>query len=161
MAATHEGWAALLDATDQKHSEAHKRLRDDFRQLEERVEEMYRLLNDANLANKQRIHDLANTPVDATKLIMTPKVVVSIVGTALLVSGSMWAFNTGMRSDVRDILTRMDAQRIAMESAVKFQDMQTTAIKVSVDEVRRRQEDQQQQILGLKESILSLTNQRR
>ena len=161
MAVNHDGLLELLDQTDQKHEDAHKRLRSDFRLLEERVDDAFKLLNEGHLANKQRITEVANTPIDPSKVMFTPKIVGSIVGTALLVSGSMWAFNTGMRSDVRDILTRMEAQKTAIEQAVKLQDVQTASIKTSVDEMRRRQELQQMQIAELKESIIALTNQRR
>jgi len=106
--------------------------------------------------------------VDATKLTFTWQLVIFIVTTALTAYASQWQ----IRSDVRDILTRIqlggeinaerakaqDQRFAALESAIQTQ---ASAAKESNAAIQRRQEMQQIQISQLSEAIAKLTTQGR
>lgn len=175
MAMSHDGFLELLDATDQKHAEAHKRLRLDFRELELRMDESLKVLGDRLVANQVRLNDvatLASTPVDVTKLVLTPKIVATIVTVILTVFGGMWATTTGLRSDLRDILTRMASEQRVSDANAKLIELNNATInralesnarelKDSIASVNKRQELLSLQYAELKDSITRLTAQRR
>lgn len=147
----------MVSQNDQKHDDAHKRLRVSFRELEDRIESNFEYLRDGFMANRARMDALekqAGMPVDVTKLVLTPRVVVAIVVASLTLAGGIWASTAGLRSDVRDILTRMEAQTATYESVAKLQEVQSNALKTAVDDMKRRQELQQYEIQQLKEVIL-------
>lgn len=147
----------IVDELDTKHEDAHKRLRIDLRSLEERFDDATKLLHDNLATTRAKLADVAEhaaKPVDATKLVLSLPVIVTIVIAAVSLGGVVWAANASLRSDVRDILTRMDAQKMAIESALRLQEVQSNSLKTAVDEMRRRQELQQYEISGLKETIL-------
>lgn len=147
----------MITQNDQKHEDAHKRLRQSIREVEERLESNFEYLRDGHLAVKSRMdaaEQHALQPIDASKLVLSTKVVVGIVATAIALAAGMWASTAGVRSDVRDILTRMEAQKTATESTAKLQEVQLQSVKIAVDEMRRRQELQQYEISQLKEAIL-------
>lgn len=68
-----------------------------------------------------------------------------IVGAFLAAAGGIWT----LRSDVRDILTRMELQ-------AKLQDERADSLRESVESMKRRQELQQYEIQGLKEAITTM-----
>lgn len=149
------GLLQMIELNDQKHDDAHKRLRTDLRELETQVNAGFQSLREGYSANVNKIEALAAKPLDATKLVLAPRVVVSIVACSIGLAGAVWASTAGLRSDMRDILTRMEAQKQASEAAGRLQEVQTSAIKTSVDEMKRRQELQQYEIQNLKEVILT------
>lgn len=146
-------WQAI-DDHNAKHDTAHKRLREDFNKLEERMSDAMALLRDRQIENTARISRLADTPPNVETMIMTPKVLISVVVFVLTIAGSIWGSTSGLRSDVRDIITRMEAQKTAYDSAAKLQEVQSNALRVAVDDMKRRQELQQYEIQALKEVIL-------
>lgn len=86
----------------------------------------------------------------------TPEIVAVIVSGFLAVSGGMWASTYGLRSDVRDILTRMDGQAKIAELNAKLQEQGLLTLRESIEAMKRRQELQQYEIQGLKEVVLTL-----
>jgi hypothetical protein len=93
---------------------------------------------------------------DVSRLRFTPQMVVMIVSMTLGVAGGMWASTTGLRSDMRDILTRMDGQTKVAEINAKLQEERSQALRESIEAMKRRQELQQYEIQGLKEIVLTL-----
>src|SRR5437870_2925481 len=95
--------------------EAHKRLRKD---LESRLVLVEGVLKDmeAELATVERRSG------DVSHLHLSLGMVLSIVVTCLTIAGGMWASTYGLRSDVRDILTRMASNAQLDESRTKLQD---------------------------------------
>lgn len=100
---------------------------------------------------------------DASKLSFPLQLVIGIVAAF----GAMWASTYGLRSDVRDILTRMEGQAaIAAEQAKlqeqraiaesKLQDERAGAMKEAVADMRRRQELQQYEIQQLSKTITAI-----
>lgn len=114
----------MITQNDAKHEDGHRRLRQSLRELEERLESNFQYLKDGHLAAKARLdvlEDHTKQPVDAARLVMTPRVVLGIVTVTIAIAGGLWASTAGLRSDVRDILTRMDAQRTTYEATAKLQ----------------------------------------
>lgn len=139
-----DGLLQMIEQNDDKHEEAHRRLRQDLDKLEEQVNKGLQSLRDGFNANKSRIETVEQKPIDATKLVLSTPVVVTIVVIALGIAAGVW----GIRSSMQQLADKL-------ESSAKLQDVQNTALKTSVDEMRRRQELQQYEIQGLKEAILT------
>ena len=150
-----EGLYQAIAQVDAKHDAGHKRLRDDFRELEERMSDAMSLMRDRQIENTAKISKLADTPPNVENVIMTPRVMIGIVLFAVTMAGSIWSSTYGLRSDVRDIITRMEAQKTAYDSAAKLQEVQSTGLKSAIDDMKRRQELQQYEIQALKEVILT------
>lgn len=68
--------------------------------------------------------------------------VAAIVAAFLAIAGTMWA----LRSDVRDILTRMELQ-------AKLQEERASSMRESLEAMKRRQELQQYELQALKQAI--------
>jgi hypothetical protein len=97
---------------------------------------------------------------DASKLNFPLQLVITIIGVVIAV----YASQASVRSDIRDILTRMDLGRDTQKAQSQAQEerinslrisMDATAIsmKGSIDAISRRQEMQQIQIGELKDAI--------
>src|SRR5258708_19046926 len=76
------------------------------------------------------------------------------ISICLSVAGGMWASTYGMRSDIRNIMTRMDSASEALKLSVSLAEERAAALKDSIDSIKRRQELQQYEIQSLKEMIL-------
>jgi len=153
-----EGIMQMIDQIDQKHEEGHKRLREDLRELiiqHDNLLNASQALRDRTIANENLLEKLRETPPNVENVIMTPRVLVAIVVFTMTVVGGVWSSTYGLRSDVRDILTRMEAQKLAVDSAAKLQEVQATSLRTAVDDMKRRQELQQYEIQNLKEVILT------
>lgn len=137
-----------VEQDDEKHESAHKRLRGTLDQIQENLE----LVALALAETKSQLAVLKATPVDVAKLRFTPAIVIMII----TVAGGMWASTYGLRSDVRDILTRMNLQTELDVARTKLQDERAANLKDSVDAMRRRQELQQYEIQGVKDAIVNL-----
>ncbi len=101
---------------------------------------------------------------DASRLTFPLREVVLIVGTALAV----YTAQSGMRSDLRDIQTRLElsrdierAQSVAADERLANLkasiDSTSAAMKAAIDAVSKRQELQQLQIAELSEKITKLS----
>ena len=147
--------ASIVEQHDENHTEAHKRVRDDLRAFQAQMLESLQVLRDRALDNEKRIDKIETVPPDAERLIMTPRVVIGLVVFAVSIAGGIWSSTTGLRSDVRDILTRMDAQRSAIDATAKLQEVQSNSVQAAITDMKRRQELQQYEIQGLKEMMLT------
>lgn len=165
------GLLELLEQADHKHDDAHRRLRTDLRELELRIDDGLKLLAEKQQTVNTRITELVNTPVDVTKLVLTPKIVVSVVIVVLSISGGMWAANGGLRSDVRDILTRMATEQRVSDANSKLVEVNnatvnralennTRELKDALASVNKRQDLLTLQYNQLSEQLTRLTAQR-
>lgn len=93
---------------------------------------------------------------DVSRLTFSPSIVVAIVVTAIAIAGAGWASNSGLRSDVRDILTRMESQAEVSKLNMELQKQRDETTRESLDAMKRRQELQAYEIQGLKEVVLTL-----
>ena len=123
----------MLEQNDEKHEAGHGRLRRDLRELELQVDQGFQSLRDSHATLRQKIASMETTPVDAGKLVMTPRIVATVVAMSISVFGGIWASTYGLRSDVRDILTRMEYQ-------TKTQDERADAQREAIKEIRNRLE---------------------
>lgn len=89
--------------------------------------------------------------VDATRLSFPAQLVILMITTSLTIAGSVWLTQAGLKSDVRDIVTRMDAQR-------QIEAERSAGIRDALASLQRRQELQQYEIQQLKEAIVKLQN---
>jgi len=105
---------------------------------------------------------------DASKLSFPLQLVIMIVGTVIAV----YASQASVRSDIRDILTRMDLGRDTQKAQAQAQEERINSLKVSIDAtaismkgsieaISRRQELQQIQIGELKDAITKLSQGRK
>lgn len=79
---------------------------------------------------------------DASKLSFPLQIVVLIVS----IAGTIWASQYGLRSDVRDILTRMEAQG-------KLQDERMQTMRETILDLRRRVEMQEFAVRAVQETV--------
>lgn len=75
--------------------------------------------------------------VTAERLSFPLPMVAAIVATAVAVSGAQYLAQAGLRSDVRDILTRMELQAKIDESSAKALDAKFMDMKEKVDALTR------------------------
>jgi len=105
---------------------------------------------------------------DASKLSFPLQLVIMIIGTVIAV----YASQASVRSDIRDILTRLelgrdttkaqaDSQQEKMNSLRVSIETTATTMKGSIDAITRRQEMQQIQIGELKDAITKLSQGRK
>jgi len=150
----------MVQQNDEKHEGAHTRLRLAMDRLESRLEEYE--TSCAKMDARVSVVEKARPEVEDLK--WSTSRVAWIVGIALSIAGGMYASTYGLRSDVRDILTRTDAAikqqdersntlKTAIEAQAKLQDERSNNLKSSIDEMKRRIELQQFEISGLKDLI--------
>jgi hypothetical protein len=94
---------------------------------------------------------------DASKLSFPLQLVILIIGAF----GAMWASTYGMRSDIRDVLTRMEMQARIDVADAKAREAQAAAIektieglKESITAMQRQQAVHNYEITALKEAII-------
>jgi hypothetical protein len=144
----------LIDGHDQKHDQAHKRLRDDFRELDFKVADAIKALHAKVEATEDVVVKLANTPVDITNVVMTPKIVASIVFVVVGIAGGMWASTSGLRAGIdridtqiksdqrvadanaKNILTQMDADKRVAEVTAKMRELTDAQMKADINALK-------------------------
>jgi flagellar capping protein FliD len=165
------GVLEMLDQIDSKHDEAHKRIRHDLRALDQRLDDGLRLLADRQTAVNTRVQEISITPLDINKVVFTPRVVVAVTMMVLSISGAVWTINSSLRSDVRDILTRMATEQRVTDTNAKLLEQNSGAIrgalennarelKASIDAVNKRQDLLTLQYNQLSEQLTKLAAQR-
>jgi len=143
----------LVQQNDEKHEDNHHRLRADLRTLAEQVDE----IETRQHTIMGRVAKLENAPPpDVTKLHFDTRVVVGIVLFAVSVFSANYASTYSLRSDVRDILTKMAQQDRLEESRAKLQEERSNTLRDAIESMKRRQELQQYELQGMKETILAL-----
>lgn len=150
-----EGLFQAIANCDAKHDQAHKRLRDDFRELEEKVSEGLKIVQDRREVDRREIDRIANTPTNIEKLILSPKVVVSMVIFAVVTTGGVWSANYGIRSEIAALRSDAREMKSSYDATSRMQEVQSSALKTAIDDMKRRQELQQYEIQGLKEAIIT------
>jgi hypothetical protein len=139
-----------IEQLEERASDSSRRLHLELEDLKRRQDALSVLQTDT----ASRLDRLIVTPLDAEKIRFAPKVVVAIVGACVSIVLGMYAVNYGIRSDVRDILTRQEQRDRLEEVNRKVTDQQTEAITKAVDVIDKRQQLQAIQIQELKEMVL-------
>ncbi len=148
----------MIRLNDEKHDAAHRRLREDLRELQTQHENLFAsltTLRETARDNAGKIETLRATPPNVENVIMTPRVLVAIVVFTITIVGGVWSSTYGLRSDVRDILTRMEAQKSALEAADKLADMQSAQMKSAIEAMQRRIELFQYEQQSMKETLVT------
>lgn len=156
----HTSWSEYIDSVDQKHEDAHKRLRESLRDIEQKLESNYEYFRDRVEANKSRIEHIALTvealgraPVNIDKILFTPRVVVAIVVSLLSIYGFFLASTSSLRSDLHDLKTQIEARQVADKARQDLQDVQATSIQNTVEDMKRQLQLQQYEIQNLKDIV--------
>lgn len=113
-------------------------------------------MSDASERSHEGVHDPYVNGRNLLNQTLPVQSVAGIVILALTMAGSVWWSTAGLRSDVRDINTKMDARQEAEQLQSQLEAERSLALKESLDAMKRRQELQQYEIQGLKEAITSL-----
>lgn len=151
----------MVQRNDEKHEEGHARLRGDLRSLESRIVslETARAETGAQMrVLESTVKRMATDPTDVTRLKFSPSIVVSILVACLTVAGGMWGSTYGLRSDVRDILTQMAANKSLDASNAKLIEERAAALNRTIDMIEKKQELQRLELQSLKETILQQRN---
>ncbi len=144
----------MVSQNDEKHEKGHARLRDDWREMDDRLEKL-----EATIAtHENRLTVLATAPHDFSKLTLSPGIVASIVMTVMTIVGGQLASTWGLRSDIALINQRMSSQSEVDRGAKQLQDERAIALRGVVDETKKKQDLLQLEVQSLRETIL---NQRR
>lgn len=80
----------------------------------------------------------AAKPIDVSRLSLTLPMVAAIVSTAILVSGAQYISQADLRSDIRDIRTRMESQAEVRKLEKELLDAQLTALKADINNATNR-----------------------
>lgn len=154
---------ALYQAIKDNHTTSesgHKRLRYDYRELEERVD----ALAESHGKTIARLDKIEGKKVEITEIRLTPSTVVGIVGFCLMFAGGMWTIDS--RSEVRqqDILTKMAAQaaieRDHNESTAQLQAERASVMSDKIDQLDKKEELQRIKLENLREMVLKLNKGR-
>lgn len=94
------------------------------------------------------------TPV--TSLTFSLETVIRLVAVSLAVAATVYGTTSGMRSDVRDILTQMRAETEKREMQERLVDERMSTLRETVNDQKRRLELVQFEVGALKEMILKL-----
>lgn len=146
----------LVRQHDEKHEQGHKRLREDYRGHEDRLLALERTQQDQSYTLKS----LAAAAPDLSRMTLSPGIVVSIIMAIVGIVGGQVASTWGMRSDIRDISTRIESQANRNQDAQRLQDERFSAMREKIDSFDKKQELQRLEIQSLKETILDARNKR-
>jgi hypothetical protein len=84
------------------------------------------------------------------------QVVILIVTTSVTAAVTIWSSQYWLRSEVRDILTRMEMQVRVEDAQRKLQEERAMALKAAVDAMHKELRMTQYDVQGLKETVLKL-----
>ena len=136
--------------------EGHKRLRADLTKAEAQIESNYKWFSErADMIRDLRsdLNALRIAPVNIDKLFFTPKVVGSIVLAVVAIYGAFQLTTSSLKSDMRDVLTRMTAQQTTDKARADLQDVQYAALKTTVDDMKRQLQLTQYEVQALKDLV--------
>lgn len=83
---------------------------------------------------------------DVQRLSFPLQIVIGIVTATIIGTGSVWAITSGLRSDVRDILTRMQMQDELTKTQRQLQDERLKILSDTVQDLKRRVELMQYEV---------------
>lgn len=151
------GQAAVLQLVDAHRKDAehgHRRLRDDWRGHEARLDSLEAFQQETEV----HLVRLDNSPApDVSKLKFPLQTVVLIVSICF----GMWATTYGLRSDVRDILTQMAAKKDNDAIKETLQNERAAALRAAIDGTEKQLKLQQIQIQELTNAVLDLKRSQR
>jgi len=133
------GWAEALEGFNDAHRAGHERLRLDIQGQRSTIENNYRHFDDMDKLTRARLGTLeavADRPVDATKLVLSTRAIVSVVVAALAIAGSYW-----------NLSTKLDAQQ-------RLTDLQIVSLQETIRQTSARYELLRIEVQSLKETVI-------
>lgn len=157
---TIDGLLQMIEQNDEKYEDGHLRLRTDVRANETRIESNYRHFDDQVQLIKTRLGSVEGAiaqPIDATKLMLTTRAIIAVVGAALVVSAALWT----VRTDVQRLGEKVDQQQREASASSKLQEVQMSVLRDSLtltqkqsDDARRQYELLRYEFSTLKDTVL-------
>lgn len=93
---------------------------------------------------------------DASRLTFPLQLVIMVAVTVLSCAATLWLGLSGLKSDVRDIRTRMEMATEISTRDAKLLEERLNAVRETVTTLTREQRMQQLEVAQLKESILKM-----
>lgn len=145
-------WPKVLEDIDEKHIEAHKRLRADLADIHARVESNFQHFSKELQLQQGTIGSLsakANAPIDALSLVMSTKAIVSLIGGVVIIALSYW-----------NLAAKLDQQQKDAAAAAKLQEVQmkalgdaVTSASTTAADAKRQYELLRYEFQGLKDAL--------
>jgi len=126
----------LVRSNHEQAEQGHKRLREDYREIEERLVKVENLIGE----HTYTIGALKTASPDLSRMTLTPGIVVGIITAVVSIVAGQVASTWGIRSDVRDITTKMSLQADAEASRQKLQDERSATLNAKTDGIDKKQE---------------------
>lgn len=155
MAERRRGDTALLQMVqqnDDKHEEAHKRLRLDHRALQEDFDRVHDKVTTLETKIETLIKELAasrTAPIDIGLIVFNPKMVVAIVCLAVSIVGANWLSN----QPIRDGLTVLREQ---VSGNTRIEDERARVSKDAIDALTKAMEMRRLEIQQVGNSVQQL-----
>jgi uncharacterized protein YigA (DUF484 family) len=129
------GWAAVFDERDRLHRDGHTRLRQELERLNGRVENNYSYFSQVTDLHRSEIATLkaiASSPVDATRLVLSTKSILGLVGGCLIIAASYWTLSA--KIDSQQQLTKIQIESI--QEAVKQANARYELLRIEVQTLK-------------------------
>lgn len=159
-----EGIITLIATNDEKHDEAHKRVRESMRSINDRVESNYSHFNDQNTlirTDVSKISQQVSAPIDATELVLSTRGVIAVVGCVLMIWTGQWLSTAGVKESIRDLNAAVSDQKKASEATAKLQELQMKVLsdaaqdaKTTAGDAKRQYELLRYEFQSFKETFL-------
>jgi len=142
--------AERIEQLEESREDSSRRLHLEIDDLKRRVE----ALSTLQTASEVRLTKIDSTPVDADKIKFSGRIIAAVVAIVLGPMAANYATTYGLRSDVRDILTRQEQRDRIEELNRKLSDQQSETLSKQVDVVDKAVKLQALEIQTLKEMVL-------
>jgi hypothetical protein len=133
----------MLEQNHQQSEEGHKRLREDMRSLELKHGSLEASFYDLSL----RLNSLASAPTDLSKVTMTPRFAIWLIGGALVMVGSIVGGTYTLKSDIGTMATKMDDRN-------RLDDERTRNMTAAIEAISKEQKLQALQSGELREALI-------
>ena len=125
-------WAQMLQQNDEKHEDAHRRLRADHRELDAKHEALkikVAALEATFEQLKVGIQAAKDAPIDVGLIVFNPKMVLAIVGLVVSILGGTWFINQPIVSRLDRFEERMSSQKDVIDGLTKAMEMRRLEIQ--------------------------------
>ncbi len=146
----------MVKQNDEKHEAGHKRLRDDYRSLENDFDRLRSDVTDmkATLANIKIIMDrVGQEPIDVGKIMFNPKMVLGIVGLVVTIVSGNWIVNLPVRDSLSVMQTAIANMRTQMDSRGTLEDERHAVVMKQLEDFKKRQELSELEIRNLSQKV--------
>ena len=134
----------MLQQNDDKHEEAHRRLRADHRELEQKYDALARRIGDMELA-MSRFRSDKEAPIDVGQIVFAPKMVMAIIALVTAILGGTWFINQPIVSRLDRFEERQASTKDVIDGLNKAMEMRRLEIQGLSNQFQQFQLQQQQQ----------------